>query len=99
MLPNIKPDEWVLGRAVETIDSATDGRIYIVVLKDSVLVKKLQKLPYNPEKIRLISLNPEYLPIELKVKEIQKWWLVISKTTFAVEEPSARNRFSKFQNS
>lgn len=91
MLPNIKPDEWVLGRAVETIESATDGRIYIVVLKDSVLVKKLQKLPHNPEKIRLISLNPEYLPIEVKVNEIQELWMVNSKISFGVEEPSDSN--------
>lgn len=91
MLPNIKPDEWVLGRAVETIESATDGRIYIVVLKDSVLVKKLQKLPHNQEKIRLISLNPEYLPIEVKVSEIQELWMVNSKISFGVEEPSDSN--------
>lgn len=91
MLPNIKPDEWVLGRAVETIESATDGRIYIIVLKDSVLVKKLQKLPHNQEKIRLISLNPEYLPIEVKVSEIQELWMVNSKISFGVEEPSDSN--------
>ena len=91
MLPNIKPDECVLGRAVETIESATDGRIYIVVLKDSVLVKKLQKLPHNQEKIRLISLNPEYLPIEVKVSEIQELWMVNSKISFGVEEPSDSN--------
>lgn len=91
MLPNIRPNEWVLGRAVENIEEATDSRIYIVVLNDSVLVKKLQKLPNNSAKIRLISLNTEYLPIEVKIRDIQELWLVNSKISFGVEEPSDSN--------
>lgn len=87
MLPNIRPNEWVLGRAVANIREATDSRIYIVVLKDSVLVKKFQKIPGNAERIRLISLNPEYLPIEIKVEDIQELWLVNSKITFGLDDP------------
>lgn len=87
MLPNIRPNEWVLGRAVSNIREATDSKIYIVVLKDSVLVKKLQKIPNNPQSIRLISLNSEYLPIDVKVRDVQELWLVNSKLSFGVEEP------------
>lgn len=86
MLPNIKPNEWVLGRAVGNIREATDGKIYIVVLNDSVLVKKLQKVPTDPERIRLISINPEYLPIDVKVQDIQELWLVNSKITFGLDD-------------
>lgn len=88
MLPNIRPKEWVLGRAVENVEAATDSRIYIVVLSDSVLVKKLQKFPNNPERIRLISLNREYNPIEVRIRDIQELWMVNSKISFGVEEPS-----------
>ncbi|MBX2829427.1 MAG: LexA family transcriptional regulator [Flavobacteriaceae bacterium] len=88
MLPNIRPNDWVLGKAVANISEANDSRIYIVVLHDSVLVKKLQKVPSTPDKVRLISLNPAYLPIDVSVKDIQELWQVNSKLSFGIEEPS-----------
>src|SRR5690554_3029267 len=91
MMPNIRPKEWVLGRAVPSITEASDSKIYIVVLKDSVLVKKLQRMPNNPHSIRLISLNSEYPPIDVKVKDVQELWMVNSKLTFGVDEPSDSN--------
>jgi len=99
MLPNIKPNEWVLGRAVPSINEATDSKIFIVVLRDSVLVKKLQKTPNNPQSIRLISLNDEYLPIDVKVKDIQELWQVNSKLSFGVDEPSESNLLRQLQQS
>ena len=87
MLPNIRPNDWVLGRSVSSVSEASDSKIFIVVLHDSVLVKKLQKRS-DPSKIRLISLNNEYLPIDVEVNEIQELWQVNSKLTFGIEEPS-----------
>ncbi|MDX1783028.1 MAG: S24 family peptidase, partial [Aequorivita vladivostokensis] len=99
MLPSIKPNEWVLGRAVPSIHEAADSKIYIVVLRDSVLVKKLQKIPNNPQSIRLISLNDEYLPIDVKVRDIQELWLVNSKLSFGLDEPSESNLLRQLQQS
>tara|TARA_B100001179_G_C18601016_1_gene410264 strand:+ start:782 stop:1627 length:846 start_codon:yes stop_codon:yes gene_type:complete len=99
MLPNIRPNEWVLGKAVSSIAEASDSKIFIVVLHDSVLVKKLQKVSGNPEKIRLISLNPEYLPIEVEVTDIQELWQVNSKLTFGIEEPSDSTLLRQLQQS
>jgi SOS-response transcriptional repressor LexA len=99
MLPNIRPSEWVLGKAVSSIAEASDGKIYIVVLKDSVLVKKLQKITGSPEKVRLLSLNPSYLPIDVRVSEIQELWLVNSKLSFGVDEPSDSTLLRQLQQS
>ena len=88
MLPNIRPNEWVLGRAVPSISEASDSKIYIVVLNDSVLVKKLQKVTNSPDKVTLVSLNDQYLPINVQIKDIQELWLVNSKLTFGIDEPS-----------
>lgn len=88
MLPNIRPNEWVLGRAVPSISEASDSKIYIVVLNDSVLVKKLQKVANSPEKVTLVSLNDHYLPINVEIKDIQELWLVNSKLSFGIDEPS-----------
>src|SRR5690554_1061171 len=99
MMPNIRPKEWVLGRAVPNITEASDSKIYIVVLKDSVLVKKLQKVPNNPQNIRLISLNNQYLPIDVKVRDILELWMVNSKLSFGVDEPSDSNLLRQLQES
>ncbi len=99
MLPNIRPKDWVLGKAVSNISEANDSRIYIVVLHDSVLVKKLQKIPSVPEKVRLISLNSAYLPIDIEVKNIQELWQVNSKLSFGVEEPSDSLLLQQLQHS
>src|SRR5690554_3607532 len=99
MIPNIRPNEWVLGRAVPNITEASDSKIYIVVLKDSVLVKKLQKIPNNPQNIRLISLNNQYLPIDVKVRDILELWQVNSKLSFGVDEPSDSNLLRQLQES
>lgn len=99
MLPNIRPNEWVLGKAVSSISEASDSKIYIVVLQDSVLVKKLQKIPSAPDKVRLISLNKEYLPIDVAVNQIQEMWLVNSKLTFGLDEPSESTLLRQLQQS
>jgi len=99
MLPNIRPNDWVLGKAVANISEANDSRIYIVVLHDSVLVKKLQKVPATPDKVRLISLNPSYLPIDVGVKDIQELWQVNSKLSFGIEEPSDSLLLQQLQHS
>lgn len=85
MMPNIRPNDWVLGRAVPSIVEATDRSIYIVVLNDSVLVKKLEKLK-EPAKVRLVSLNQDYLPIDVAVNAIQELWQVNSKISFGLED-------------
>jgi SOS-response transcriptional repressor LexA len=99
MLPNIRPNEWVLGKAVPSIDEASDSKIYIVVFHDSVLVKKLQKVANAPDKVRLISLNEEYLPINVDIKDIQELWLVNSKLTFGIDEPSESGLLRQLQQS
>lgn len=99
MLPNIRPNEWVLGKAVPSVTEATDSKIYIVVLHDSVLVKKLQKVPNEPSKVKLISLNPEYIPINVDVKDIQELWMVNSKLTFGIDDPSESSLLRQLQQS
>ncbi len=98
MMPNIRPNDWVLGRSVSNVSEASDSKIYIVVLHDSVLVKKLQKLA-DPSKLRLISLNTEYLPIDVDVNEIQELWQVNSRLSFGVDEPTDSGLLKQLQQS
>jgi len=98
MLPNIRPNDWVLGRAVSGVTELSDGKIYIVVLEDSVLVKKIQKMG-NSTNIKLISLNEEYPPIEIDLNEVQELWMVNSKLSFSINEPENSVLLKQLQHS
>ena len=88
MLPNLQPKEWVLGKAINAINDIDKQAICVIVMQDSVLVKRIQK-PEDESKLMLISINPDYPPIQVSVTDIQEVWQVTSKLTFNVNEKSA----------
>ena len=54
MLPHFRPEDWVLAKAVENLNYATNNKVYVIVLYDSVLLKKIEK--QSDEKyLKLIS--------------------------------------------
>ncbi len=98
MMPNLRPGEWVLGKAIPNIGEISANKIYVVVLYDSVLVKKIQKLD-DPFKIMLISINEEYAPVEVKIGDIQELWQVNSKLTFSIDATSESGLLRQLQES
>ena len=98
MLPNLKPDEWVLAKAIDSIDHLSHNKIYVVVLQDAVLVKKIEKLPGNSN-IILISLNENYPPYEVEPQQIQELWEVSSKITFGVDASTEKGLLRQLQES
>jgi phage repressor protein C with HTH and peptisase S24 domain len=98
MLPRIRPGDWVIGRAMTTFEEVMNNRVYVIVLADSILVKKIQKLS-EKNKIRLISFNESYLPVEVNFSEIQELWLINSKLTFGVESTEDSNLLKELKES
>jgi phage repressor protein C with HTH and peptisase S24 domain len=94
MTPSLYPKEWVLGKAIDSIDNLDRNAICVVVLKDSVLVKKIQK-PKDPSKLMLISINPDYPPIQVEINDIQEIWQVTSKLTFNIETNASQETMLK----
>ena len=94
MTPSLYPKEWVLGKAVDSIDNLDRNAICVVVLKDSVLVKKIQK-PKDPSKLMLISINTDYPPIQVDINDIQEIWQVTSKLTFNIETNASQENMLK----
>lgn len=88
MLPALKPGEWVLGRAVESIEDLKNNKLFVVVLQDSVLVKKIRKHE-GQALLSLISLNEEYPPVTVNSFEVREIWEVHSKIAFDLEDRSA----------
>ena len=77
-------------------NEVTSNKVYVVVMPDAVVVKKLQKLP-DPSKVLLISINKEYVPYEVQVSDIQELWQVNSKLTFNLDAPSESSLLRELQ--
>lgn len=98
MLPNLKPGEWVLAKAVEDIKDVNPNKIYVVVLQDSVMVKKIERPP-NTQQLILISLNEIYPPYQIEPHQIQELWQVSSKITFGVDATTENGLLRQLQES
>lgn len=98
MLPNLRPGEWVLAKAIEHIDDVSPNKMYVIVLQDAVLVKKVEKRP-NSNNVTLISLNETYPPYEIKPFQIQEIWQVSSKITFSVDATTETGLLRQLQES
>ncbi|MBW2961048.1 LexA family transcriptional regulator [Mesonia aestuariivivens] len=96
MLPNLQPEDWVLAKAIPSLSEASDHKIYVVVMYDTVVVKKLHKLS-DLTKIRLVSLNTEYAPFDVNVSDIQELWQVTSKLTFSLDANSENSMLRQLQ--
>ena len=98
MLPNLKQGEWVLAKAVEDLRDVNQNKIYVVVLQDSVMVKKIDRSP-NGHKITLISLNETYPPYQIEPHQVQELWQVTSKITFGVDATTEKGLLRQLQES
>ncbi|HLT50775.1 MAG TPA: S24 family peptidase [Arenibacter sp.] len=98
MLPNLKQGEWVLAKAVEGLRDINPNKIYVVVLHDAVLVKKIEKSP-DPREISLISLNENYPPYRIRTDQLQELWQVGSKLTFGVDATTESGLLRQLQDS
>ncbi|MGI9552742.1 MAG: XRE family transcriptional regulator [Aurantibacter sp.] len=98
MLPNLRPGEWVLAKAVERIDDVSPNKMYVVVLQDAVLVKKIEKRP-NSNNITLVSLNESYPPYDIKPFQVQEIWQVSSKITFGEDASTEKGLLKQLQES
>ncbi|RAV28671.1 XRE family transcriptional regulator [Sinomicrobium soli] len=82
MYPVLHPGEWVIARAEEKLSDIRPGQVYVVVLQDTLVVKKIVR---QQHRIQLISVNPDYPPIETRAEDIREIWRVVSKISGSLE--------------
>ncbi|MDH7445281.1 XRE family transcriptional regulator [Aquimarina sp. 2201CG14-23] len=87
MLPVLEPKEWVIGKAVNNLSELSNNAIYVVVLADSVVVKKVKKNE-DASVLTLISLNTDYLPYTIQTHQIVELWEINSKLSFNIDANS-----------
>jgi len=98
MEPHFHSEDWVLAKTVESLHQATNHKVYVFVLQDSVMVKKLHKHP-NSHQLSLISTNAYYPPYVIEASEVQEIWEVTSKLTFSINENSENSMLKKLEQS
>ncbi|AXT57959.1 LexA family transcriptional regulator [Aquimarina sp. AD1] len=87
MLPVLEPKEWVIGKAINSLSELSSNALYVVVLQDSVVVKKVRKNE-DSSVLTLISLNADYLPFTIQTHQIVEVWEVNSKLSFNIDANS-----------
>ncbi|WP_459210748.1 XRE family transcriptional regulator [Aquimarina rhabdastrellae] len=95
MLPAFEPKEWVIGKALANIREIGNTSICVVVLVDSVLVKKIKK--NDDGTLTLISLNTEYPPVTIEAHEVQELWEVNSKLSFNIDAHTNTSSLQQLQ--
>ena len=98
MVPNLHPGEWVLARALSSVDEMSANKIYVVVLDDAVLVKKIERSATSPHLI-LVSLNDSYPPYTIEPHKVQEIWEVSSKLTFGIDASTEKGLLRQLQES
>jgi len=96
MMPVLEPKEWVIGKAINNLSEIGSNVICVIVLEDSVVVKKIRKNE-DASIITLVSLNPEYLPYTIQAHQIVELWEVNSKLSFNVDANSDNASIKQLQ--
>ncbi|WP_062056359.1 XRE family transcriptional regulator [Aquimarina longa] len=96
MLPLLEPKEWVIGKAVNNLAEVSNNTICVIVLEDSVVVKKIRKNK-DVSVLTLISLNSEYLPYTIQAHQIVELWEVNSKLSFNIDANSDTTSIKQLQ--
>jgi SOS-response transcriptional repressor LexA len=98
MTPDFEEGDWVLARSVESIEDVKPANVYVIVLYDSLLLKKI-KPSQSSHQILLISINDDYPPAVIDKPDIQEIWEVRSKLTFSINDSSKNSVLKKLERS
>ena len=78
MEPGFHAGDWVFGRAIDSLMDVQNQSVYVVVLHDSVLIKRVVK-EVNGQRISLHSDNRRYPPFMVSTADVQELWKVVTK--------------------
>ena len=98
MLPDFEDGDWVLAKSVEKLADIRPSNIYVIILEDSLLLKKINE-NRNEDQLVLVSINEEYPPSVILRSEVMELWEVRSKLTFSINDASKNSMLKKLERS
>lgn len=96
MEPTISSGDILICTQVANWKHLWPGELFVLVLYDDVLVKRVQHLRTEANSVRLQSDNSFYQPFELELSEVVEIWRVYAKLTQNLPAPD--NRLERIRN-
>lgn len=81
MVPTLQESDYVIARLIDDPLQIRDGQIYVVVLEDGVLIKRVEAAANGLDSYTLLSDNPDYEPSTYPAEEIKQFWGVKLRMT------------------
>jgi len=73
MLP-IQPGTIVFGEYVESLTSVKNGKLYVVVTKEGIVLKRVFNFLEEDEKLLMVSDNRQYEPYTISASDVSEMW-------------------------
>jgi transcriptional regulator with XRE-family HTH domain len=73
MLP-VQPGTIVFGEYVENLSGIKNGKLYVLVLKDGIVFKRVFNFLDQEGKLLLVSDNRQYAPYTISPEDVQEVW-------------------------
>lgn len=80
MMPTIRPDEWIITKAVENLNQIKNNNVYVIVDTEGIRIKQVYTEPKSPQ-LMLVSINNDYEPEFVNYDQIVEVWEYHSKIT------------------
>tara|TARA_B100000900_G_scaffold231981_1_gene197043 strand:- start:998 stop:1792 length:795 start_codon:yes stop_codon:yes gene_type:complete len=78
MEPAFHAGDWVFGRAIDSLMDVQNHEVYVVVLHDTVVIKRVIK-EVNGQRLSLHSDNRRYPSFKISTADVQELWKVVTK--------------------
>jgi hypothetical protein len=73
MLP-IQPGTVVFGEFTDNLSSVKNGKVYVLVLKEGIVLKRVFNFLEEEEKLLLVSDNRQYAPYTVDAEDVSEIW-------------------------
>jgi phage repressor protein C with HTH and peptisase S24 domain len=87
MLPLVHPGDWVLAKAVSSINDIKDHHVYVIIEAESIRLKKVERSK-DGHNLALVSTNTEYPPVSVNTKDVLEIWEYHSKVSIGMKDTS-----------
>ncbi len=88
MEPTIQQGSWVIGQYVQDWLTLKDDYIYIVVMQDAILIKRVLNRIDKRQGLVLKSDNREYENKNIDIDEVKELWLLKAEMRYDFKNPS-----------
>jgi transcriptional regulator with XRE-family HTH domain len=93
MLP-VQPGSIVFGEYTDNLSSIKNGKLYVMVLKDGIVLKRVFNFLDDEGKFLLVSDNRQYAPYTINSDEVSEVWKAHGVFTTKFPEPDASSASS-----